>query len=101
TPQQIEEAGKKAQDVYQRARNGEDFGKLAVANSNSQTALEGGALGWRKGGELPTFLTALVVRLKPGEVSEPLRTPTGYHIIKLNEIRDEKPKAVVDQVHAR
>jgi len=52
TPAQIEEAGKKAQDVYQRAKSGDDFAKLAVANSNSQTALEGGALGWRKGSEL-------------------------------------------------
>ena len=101
TPDQLDAAAKKAQDVYQRAKGGEDFGKLAVANSNSQTALEGGALGWRKGGELPTFLTDLVVKLKPGEVSEPLRTPTGFHIVRLNEIRDEKPKAVVDQVHAR
>jgi peptidyl-prolyl cis-trans isomerase SurA len=101
TPDQLDAAAKKAQDVYQRAKGGEDFGKLAVANSNSQTALEGGALGWRKGGELPTFLTDLVVKLKPGEVSEPLRTPTGFHIVRLNEIRDEKPKAVVEQVHAR
>src|SRR6202158_3739520 len=49
------QAAKRAADVYQRARGGEDFAKLAVAYSNSQTALEGGALGWRKGGELPTF----------------------------------------------
>ncbi len=101
SPEQIEQAGKKSQDVYQRAKGGEDFAKLAVANSNSQTALEGGALGWRKGSELPTFLTDLIVKLKPGEVSEPLRTPTGYHIIKLNEIRNQEPKAIVDQVHVR
>jgi peptidyl-prolyl cis-trans isomerase SurA len=101
TPEQIEAAGKKAQDVYQHARAGEDFAKLAVANSNSQTALEGGALGWRKGSELPTFLTDLIVKLKPGEVSEPLRTPTGYHIIKLNEVRSQEQKAIEDQVHVR
>ena len=101
TPDQIDQAGKKSQDVYQRAKGGEDFAKLAVANSNSQTALEGGALGWRKGSELPTFLTDLIVKLKPGEVSEPLRTPTGYHIIKLNEVRSQAPKAIVDQIHVR
>src|SRR6185437_10403974 len=49
TPEQLDQAAKKAQDVYTRAKSGEDFAKLAVANSNSQTALEGGALGWRKG----------------------------------------------------
>ncbi len=101
TPEQIDAAGKKAKDIYQRAKGGEDFAKLAVANSNSQTALEGGALGWRKGGELPTFLTDLIVKLKPGEVSEPLRTPTGFHIIRLNEVRTQEKAAIVDQVHVR
>ena len=101
SPAQLEQAAKRATDVYQRARGGEDFAKLAVAYSNSQTALEGGALGWRKGGELPTFLTDVVARLKPGEVSEPLRTPTGYHIIRLNEVRGEAAKAVEDQIHVR
>src|SRR5881392_175133 len=102
SPAQLEQAGKRATDVYQRAQAGEDFAKLAVAYSNSQTALEGGALGWRKGSELPTFLTDVVARLKPGEVSEPLRTPTGYHIVKLNEVRGASDnKAVEDQVHVR
>ncbi len=101
SPDLIEQAGKKSQDVYARAKGGEDFAKLAVANSNSQTALEGGALGWRKGSELPTFLTDLIVKLKPGEVSEPLRTPTGFHIIKLNDVRNQEQKAIVDQIHVR
>ncbi len=100
-PDQIDQAGKKAQDIAQRAKAGEDFAKLAVANSNSQTALEGGALGWRKGSELPTFLTDLIVKLKPGEVSEPLRTPTGFHIIKLLDVRNQEAKAIVDQIHVR
>jgi peptidyl-prolyl cis-trans isomerase SurA len=101
TPEQIEAASKRAADVYQRAKGGEDFAKLAVAYSNSQTALDGGALGWRKGTELPTFLTDVIVKLKPGEVSEPLRTPSGYHIVKLNDVRNEEKKAIVDQVHVR
>ncbi|HTL91110.1 MAG TPA: peptidylprolyl isomerase [Steroidobacteraceae bacterium] len=101
TAGQQEAAAKRAQEVYERAKSGEDFAKLAVAYSNSQTALEGGALGWRKGGELPTFLADIIARLKPGEVSEPLRTPTGYHIIRLNEIRGGSENAVEDQVHVR
>ena len=102
SPAQLDQAARRAADVYQRAKGGEDFAKLAVAYSSSQTALEGGALGWRKGSELPTFLTDVVARLKPGEVSEPLRTPTGYHIVKLNEIRGSaNDKAVEDQVHVR
>ncbi len=101
SPTQLEEASRKATDVARRARGGEDFAKLALAYSNSQTALEGGALGWRKGSELPTFLTEVIVKLKPGEVSDPLRTPTGFHIIRLNEVRNKENKAIEDQVHAR
>jgi peptidyl-prolyl cis-trans isomerase SurA len=101
SPAQLDAAAKRATDVHERARSGEDFAKLAVAYSNSQTALDGGALGWRKGGELPTFLTDVIAKLKPGEVSEPLRTPTGYHIIRLNEVRGAAQNAVEDQIHVR
>src|ERR1700760_3239924 len=101
TPEQLDQAAKRAAEVAQRARAGEDFAKLAVAYSNAQTALDGGALGWRKGNELPTFLTDLVVKLKPGQVSEPLRTPTGFHIIKLNEVKGGEEKAIIEQIHAR
>jgi len=101
SPGQQEAAAKRAQEVYERAKSGEDFAKLAVAYSNSQTALDGGALGWRKGSELPTFLADTIARLKPGEVSEPLRTPTGYHIIRLNEVRGGSQAAVENQVHVR
>ena len=101
TPAQIAEAQQKADDVYHRASKGEDFGKLAVAYSNSEDALEGGSLGWRQGSELPTFLTSLILSLKPGEVGAPLRTPTGIHIVKLNQVRSQEKKAIVEQIHVR
>ena len=98
---QVEELSKRADDVYTRAAAGEDFAKLAVAHSNSQTALEGGALGWRRGPELPTFLSEVVVGMKAGDVSKPLRTPTGFHLIKLNEVRGAEGSMIQDQTHAR
>ncbi|MGH8220153.1 MAG: peptidylprolyl isomerase [Steroidobacteraceae bacterium] len=101
TVQQIEQAAARAQDVYRRAKSGEDFAKLAVSYSNSDTALEGGALGWRKGTALPTFLSDVVLKLKPGQVSEPIREPTGFHIVKLDGVRNDTKRVVVDQVHAR
>jgi len=101
TPAQLEESDRKAKDVYERASKGEDFAKLAIAYSNSQTALEGGSLGWRKGTELPTFLSEVVAKLAPGKVSEPLRTPTGYHIVRLNEVRGASGPSVVEQIHLR
>jgi len=101
TPQQLDAASARAADVYRRAEAGEDFSRLAVAYSNSQTALEGGALGWRRGPEIPTVLADLVVKLKPGEVSEPLRTPSGYHLVRLNEVRGADQPTVIEQVNAR
>ncbi|HXY76164.1 MAG TPA: peptidylprolyl isomerase [Steroidobacteraceae bacterium] len=101
TPMQLDAADRRAQDVYRRAKGGEDFAQLAIAYSNSQTALDGGALGWRKGSELPTFLTDVVIKLHPGEVGEPLRTPTGYHIVKLNDVRGVASQAVENQIHVR
>jgi peptidyl-prolyl cis-trans isomerase SurA len=101
SPQQVEQAAARAQDIYRRAESGEDFAKLAVTYSNSDTALEGGALGWRKGTELPTFLSDVVLKLKSGEVSQPMREPTGFHLVKLNGMRNDSKRVVVDQVHIR
>lgn len=101
SPKQLEEASRRAEDVSRRARGGEDFAQLAIAYSNSQTALEGGSLGWRRGPEIPTVLADLVVQLKAGETSEPLRTPSGYHIVRLNELRGEAAQGLVEQTHAR
>jgi peptidyl-prolyl cis-trans isomerase SurA len=100
TPEQLDEAAKRAADVHQRATSGEDFGRLAVAYSNAQTALEGGSLGWRKGPELPTFLAEVIAGMKAGDVTEPLRTPSGFHILKLNEMRGNA-QIIVNQVNAR
>jgi len=101
TPQQLDEISHKAQDVAVRAGKGEDFSQLAIANSNSQTALDGGQLGWRKGAQLPQFILDLVVKMKPGEVSEPVRTPSGYHIVKLNERRSGEAPVIISQIHVR
>jgi peptidyl-prolyl cis-trans isomerase SurA len=101
TPQLLEEITHKAQDVAARAAKGEDFGQLAIANSNSQTALDGGQLGWRKGTQLPEFILQLVTRMKPGDVSEPVRTPSGFHIVKLNERRSGEAQMIINQIHVR
>ena len=101
TPEQIAAAEERAEDVHRRAVAGEDFAKLAVAYSNSQTALEGGALGWRKGPELPTFLADVVAQLKPGEVGDVLQTATGFHIVRLNDKRSTAGSQIVEQVHLR
>jgi peptidyl-prolyl cis-trans isomerase SurA len=101
TPQQLDDISKKSQELVTRAQKGEDFGQLAIANSNSQTALDGGALGWRKGSQLPQFILDMVTKMKPGDVSAPVRTPSGFHIVKLNERRSGEAQVMVNQIHLR
>ena len=100
TPDELVTAENRAKEVYDKAVAGEDFGRLAVQFSNAQTALEGGSLGWRKGPELPTFLAEMIAGMKAGDITQPLRTPSGYHIIRLNEIKGNT-QVIVNQVHAR
>jgi peptidyl-prolyl cis-trans isomerase SurA len=101
TEQQIAERAAKAQGVYERAKKGEDFAQLAIAYSDSGTALEGGALGWRKAGQLPSFVSDIIPGMKAGDVTEPIRTPSGLHIFKVLEVRGAEQAALVSQVHAR
>jgi peptidyl-prolyl cis-trans isomerase SurA len=100
-PAQLAQSNKLAHEVDERARNGEDFGALAVTYSQSESALEGGSLGWRKGTELPTFLADVVARMQPGDVSDVLQTPSGFHIVKLLETRAAGGPQIVQQVHLR
>ena len=101
TPAQIDAITHKADDIAGRAVKGEDFGQLAIANSNGQTALDGGSLGWRKGSQLPQFILELVTKMKAGDVSAPVRTPSGFHIVKLNERRGGEAQVIINQIHVR
>ncbi len=101
TEKEIAERTSRAQGVYERARNNEDFAQLAITYSDSGTALEGGALGWRKASQLPSFVADIIPTMKPGEVTEPIRTPSGLHIFKVLEVRGGQAAAMVNQTHAR
>ncbi len=100
TQAQVDEITKRADEIVERSKT-EDFARLAVAYSNAQSALEGGSLGWRPGPELPTIFAEVVVGLKTGEVSKPIVTPTGVHLVKLNEQRSSQGSPIEKQVHAR
>jgi peptidyl-prolyl cis-trans isomerase SurA len=101
TPEQIEAREARAKEVHAKATAGEDFAQLAVAFSDSSTNIEGGSLGWRRGSQLPSIVAEQVAGMKAGQVSEPIRTPSGFHLFRLNEIRGGAGQSVVEQVHAR
>jgi peptidyl-prolyl cis-trans isomerase SurA len=101
SPSQLAAAHKKAETVAARAAQGEDFNQLAVSFSDSQTALEGGSLGWVKGPSLPTFLAEVVPHMKAGQISDILQTGSGFHLVKLNEVRSAGGTQIVKQTHLR
>ncbi|VAW77941.1 Periplasmic chaperone and peptidyl-prolyl cis-trans isomerase of outer membrane proteins SurA [hydrothermal vent metagenome] len=91
SPEQIQSAKQRANDILTRLNDGADFKQMAIAESNSQDALNGGDLGWRKTGQLPSFFSDVVGQLQSGQISELIRTPSGFHIVKIEDVRgDEK-----------
>jgi len=96
----ISTAEAKINDLYAQLQNGADFATLALANSDAQTALEGGSMGWREGEALPTLFANVVPELEPGEVSEPIRSPSGFHLVRLDAVEGNEP-VLQDQVRAR
>jgi peptidyl-prolyl cis-trans isomerase SurA len=100
TNEQLAAAEQRINEVNTRLKAGEDFAKLAVAYSDGQQALEGGSLGWRKGAELPSLFADIVPGLVKGQVSEPIRSSSGFHLIRLNDQRGGEP-IMENQVKAR
>ena len=100
TPQQIREGQAKADDVYQRLVDGLDFASAAISYSDSQEALEGGVVGWRDLNTVPAFFADAVQDLSPGDFTRPIRSPAGFHILKVNDYREER-QVMIKEYHAR
>jgi peptidyl-prolyl cis-trans isomerase SurA len=96
----VAKAEQKAKDLVKRLRAGADFAQLARRYSDGRQAAEGGDLGWFKMSEVPTLVQDVARTLAKGQVSEPLRSPSGFHIIKLTDVKYAAPE-VVTQTHAR
>jgi len=101
TADQIADAQSKVTDVYEQLQNGADFGEMAVRYSDAQTSLEGGALGWLKGSQLPTIYTGIVAEMGAGEVSEPFRASSSFHIVKVNDLRSAIERSEINQTQVR
>ncbi|KGM53931.1 molecular chaperone SurA [Lysobacter daejeonensis GH1-9] len=104
TAEQIATAQKKIEGVKALIEKGElDFAAAAVRYSDSPNALEGGDLGWRGNDEIPAAFARLIGTMKPGDVTAPIRGPSGFQLLKLVEVRDASAAApaLVTQYHAR
>ena len=76
-----------ADNIVEQLRGGEDFGKIAAAKSSSSTALDGGSLGWRRAGEIPSLFAEIALEMEIGDISDPIVSGSAVHIIKLIERR--------------
>ncbi len=99
-PKVIQKAEKKAQKIVKELRAGKDFSSMALSVSDGQNALEGGDLGWRKAGELPSIFSEAVSKMKKGDISNPIRGPSGFHIITIVDAKGGRSH-IVTQTHAR
>lgn len=86
-PEQLMRIRARADEILNQLRRGADFAQLAATNSDAPDGLSGGAMGWRPLDRLPTLFAEAVPKLKPGEVSEVMRSPAGFHILKLIDRR--------------
>jgi peptidyl-prolyl cis-trans isomerase SurA len=101
TNDQFAEAEALADDIYQQLADGADFGELAIRHSNGETALQGGNLGWRPGDQMPTLFFDVVGEMVGGDVSQPIRAVSGYHIVKVNEVQGINQKSEIEQTRIR
>ncbi|EGT5680870.1 peptidylprolyl isomerase SurA [Cronobacter turicensis] len=101
TADQVSEAETQARSIIDQARNGGDFGKLAITYSADQQALKGGQMGWGRIQELPSVFAQALSTAKKGDVIGPIRSGVGFHIIKVNDLRGQSQTVSVTEVHAR
>lgn len=101
SPEVIQKAKRKADELSNELKNGADFGQLAIAHSQGQNALEGGGLGWKHAGQLPDLFVNALRTLQPGTVSEVLRSPSGFHLLRLNARRGGDEALQVTQSRTR
>ncbi|WP_110674684.1 peptidylprolyl isomerase [Salinicola sp. RZ23] len=94
TPDQVRQAQAKAEKLYQELKSGADFRKLAVSESDGGQALKGGDLGWRPAAQIPTIFADVIPDLTKGEVSQPIRSPSGFHLVKLIDSRGGDGKQI-------
>ncbi|MEP7327608.1 MAG: peptidylprolyl isomerase [Betaproteobacteria bacterium] len=101
SPAQIEARRQRAEEALQAIKGGREFSQVAATFSDSNDATQGGDLGWRTPARLPGVFVEAVKTMKKGDVSTVMRSPGGFHVVKLNDVRNRNAPTVVDQTHVR
>ncbi|HTQ01565.1 MAG TPA: peptidylprolyl isomerase [Casimicrobiaceae bacterium] len=101
TPDQIEARRRRAEQALAEVKGGKEFSQIAAQYSDAQDGVSGGDLGWRTPARLPPVFVSALKDMKKGDVSPVLRSPGGFHIVKLNDVRSRNAPTVVEQTHVR
>lgn len=104
TAEQIAARRARADEIMRQLRTGADFARTAATYSDSSDALQGGVVGWRPANSIPPAIADALLKLNPGQVTEPIRSSTGFHILKLVDKRSmakAEDGPVVQQTRAR
>ncbi|HUL97215.1 MAG TPA: peptidylprolyl isomerase [Usitatibacter sp.] len=101
TPEQIEQRRRRAMLALSELRRGANFAQVAAAYSDAPDATQGGNLGWRSSARLPSLFLDTIEKLQPGDTSDIVRSPNGFHIVKLLEKRGKAAATGVQQTHVR
>jgi len=101
TAEQIEAKRRRALEALSQLRGGANFAQVAAQYSDAPDALQGGDLGWRDAGRLPTLFLDTVKRMKKGDVSDILKSANGFHILRLVDQRDKAAAPGIEQTHVR
>jgi peptidyl-prolyl cis-trans isomerase SurA len=100
TPQQISEIRARINEIHAQLEDVMDFASAAISYSQSQEALEGGEVGWRDLNSVPRSFSDAIKNLRAGQYTVPIRSPAGYHIIMVNDYRDQS-RVMARENHAR
>ena len=101
SPEDLKKLRAKAEDALAQLQAGKDFAKISASYSDAPNALEGGSLGWKNASQIPALFLEALKPLKAGELSPILRSPNGFHILKVTNRRGGSSPLVVGQTHVR
>lgn len=101
SPEAIQEAKQKAENAIAEITSGASFAQVSASASDAPNALEGGALGWKSSTQIPALFADAIKNIQVGDISPILRSPNGFHILKLTDKRGGTSQLLIEQTHAR
>ena len=101
TADEFDNSRNEAMEIYDQLESGASFSQMALSHSDSETGINGGGLGWRQGNQLPSFFLEVIGELKKGDFSRPIQSISGFHIIRVNDMRQNIEKSEIEQMEVR